>query len=107
MSVFDFPVLDGIAPSWCDINVRVGTFGAALLDIGDISAISSGWTVEVGEQREGGRCIKRTRGSVSYEASMTVYASGYQKLVRGLMTAATPNTKGQIPLSLVHFTVHV
>ncbi len=107
MSLFDFPTLDGIAPSWADINVRVGSFGAALLNIGDISAINSGWTVEVGEQREGGRVIKRTRGSVSYEASMTLYASGYQKLLRGLILSAVPNTKGQIPLSPIHFTVHV
>lgn len=107
MSIFDFPVLDGIAPSWADINVRVGSFGAALINIGDIAAINSGWSVELGEQREGGRVIKRTRGSVSYEASMTLYASGYQKLIRGLMLSATPNIKGQIPISLVHFTVHV
>jgi hypothetical protein len=108
MSVFDFPVLDGICPSWADINVRISPgVGAPLIEIGDISAISSGWTVEVGEQREGGRVIKRTRGSVSNEASMTLYASGYQKLITALMLAAPFNLKAQKLISLVHFTVHV
>lgn len=78
-----------------------------MIEVGDIAAIDSGWTVEVGEQREGGRVIKRTRGSVSYEASMTLYASGYQKLLRGLLEQATTNTKGQALISLVHFTVNV
>jgi hypothetical protein len=107
MSVFDFPVLDGIAPSYADINVRISPTGSNLIEMGDIAAISTGWTVEVGEQREGGRVIKRTRGSVSYEASMTLYASGFQKLLRGLLDAAPSNAKSQKLLSLAHFLVHV
>lgn len=107
MSAFDYPLTDGIAPSWADISVRVTAIGGSLVKIGDIAAIDSGWTVELGEQREGGRVIKRTRGSVSYEASMTLYASGYQKLLRGLMAAAPRNARGQALLALAHFTVNV
>src|SRR5215510_8588520 len=103
MSFFDLPVIDGVSPSFADIAVRVSPVGGALgsvinalggklLEIGDIAAISTGATVEVGEQREGGRVIKRTRGSVSYEASMTLYSSGYLKLIRGL--AAVAPTRG-------------
>ncbi len=106
MSQFDNPVLDGIAPSYCDINVYISPQGGNLINMGDIAAINSGWTVELGEQREGGRVIKRTRGSVSYEASMTLYASGYQKLLRGLVAQA-PLQNGQKLLSLAHFLVHV
>lgn len=107
MSAFDYPVLDGIAPSWCDISVRATPKGGSLIKVGDISAISSGWTVEIGEQREGGRVIKRTRGSGSYEASWTLYASGYQKLLRALVAIAPRNDKGQALLSLAHFLIHV
>lgn len=122
MSAFDFPILDGIAPSWADITVRIspggsgaggvlgalaGAVGGGLVNMGDIAKISSGWTVEVGEQREGGRVIKRTRGTAKNEASMTLYASGYQKLLRGLALAAPKNSKGQSTISLVTFLVHV
>lgn len=107
MSAFDFPVLDGICPSWADIVVRAAPNGGSLIDMGDISAINSGWTVEVGEQLEGGRVIKRTRGSVKYEAGWTLYASGYQKLLRALVGIAPLNAKGQKMISLAHFLIHV
>lgn len=107
MSHFDYPVLDGIAPSYADINVRISPNGGTLVEMGDIAEISTGTTVEVGEQLEGGRVIKRTRGSVKYEASWKLYASGYQKLMRGLMSAAPSNSKGQKLLSLAHYLVHV
>jgi hypothetical protein len=107
VSAFDFPVLDGIAPSYADINVRISPNGANLIEMGDIAAINTGTTVTLGEQREGGRVIKRTRGSVAYEAGWTLYASGYQKLLRGLRDAAPSNAKGQKLLSLAHFLVHV
>ncbi len=106
MSAFEFPVIDGVAASWADIAVRISGVGLPLLEIGDISALSSSWTVEVGEQREGGRVIKRTRGSVSYEASMTLYASGFQKLMRGLAAAALL-TGNQKAISLVPFSVNI
>jgi hypothetical protein len=54
--------------------------------------------------------INRTRGSVSYEASMTVYGSGWNKLIRNLSAVAL--TQGAIRgstslISLVHFNIHV
>lgn len=107
MSHFDYPVLDGIAPSWADIQVRISPQGGNLIEMGDIAEISTGTTVEIGEQREGGRVIKRTQGSVKYEAAWKLYASGYQKLLRGLRDAAPSNSKGQKLLSLANFLVHV
>lgn len=125
MSFFSAPLLDGVAPSWADISVRIspssgggGAVGAVigavanavvgnLLELGDIKAINTGTTVELGEQREGGRVIKRTRGSVSYEASMTLYASGWQKLIKGLLAVSPKNAQGQSQVSLVNFTVNV
>lgn len=105
MSFFSNPLINGFAPSWCDIAVRISG-GGPLIELGDIAAIDYNGSVEVGEQREGGRVTNRTRGSSSYEASMTLYASGYQKLLAGLITAA-PVRGSQSLLSLAVFTINI
>jgi hypothetical protein len=106
MSAFLYPVLDGVAPSWADIAVRITPNGGNLIEMGDIQSISSGSTVEVGEQREGGRLIKRTTGSVSHESSMTLYKSGWRKLLQGL-AASAPSRGNQRRVSLVHFSLNI
>jgi hypothetical protein len=108
----DYPILDGVAPSWADIIIRATPDGAPLIDIKDIAAINTNSVVEVGEQRgaSGGRVVRRTTGQVSYEASMTLYRSGYQKLVRGLKAAAESAgllRGNQVLISLVHFGIQV
>lgn len=104
----EYPVLDGVAPSWADIIVRATPAGAPLIEMKDIAAINTGTTVEVGEQRgaSGGRVIKRTTGSVSYEASLTLYRSGYQKLLRAL-AAIAPVRGNQKAVSFVQFQIQV
>lgn len=98
--------MNGVSPSWADIQVRVSPLGGTLIEVGDISALSGGPTVEVGRQREGGRTIKRTQGTVSYEASMTLYSSGWHKLIRGLVAQA-PLRGNQRLLSLAVFNIGV
>lgn len=104
----EYPVLDGIAPSWADIAVKATPIGGELIDIKDIKEISTGSSVEVGEQRgaSGGRVMRRTTGSVSYEASMTLYRSGHQKLLRSLMAIA-PQRGVQRLVTLVHFQIQI
>ncbi len=104
----EFPILDGIAPSWADIIVRGSADGAPLLEMKDIAAIDTGSTVEIGEQRgaSGGRVIRRTTGAASYEASWTLYRSGWQKLLRAWMALA-PARGNQRAISLVHFNIQV
>lgn len=106
MSFFDNPLIQGFAPSWADIAVRISPGGGPLIELGDIAAIDWNASVEVGEQREGGRVVNRTRGSVTYDASMTLYASGYQKLLAGLVAAA-PLRGSQSLISLVSFTINI
>lgn len=106
MSAFDFPVLDGVSPSWADIAVRISPNGGNLIELGDIQAINTNSTVEDGEQREGGRLIAVTTGSVTYEASMTLYASGYRKLIRGLR-ASMPTRGAQRIISLARFSINI
>lgn len=104
----DFPIYDGIAPSWADIIVRATPSGAAIVDMKDIFSINTGITVEVGEQvgASGGRVMKRTTGSVKYEATITFYRSGYQRFLRALMDLAPPRGNQRL-LSLVHFGVQI
>ena len=106
MSFFDNPLINGFAPSWCDIAVRISPGGGPLIELGDIAAIDYNGSVEIGEQREGGRVTNRTRGSSSYEASMTLYASGYQKLLAGLVAAAPLRGKQSL-LSLAVFSINI
>lgn len=104
MSNFLYPVISGVAPSWADISVRISGSNVALIEMGDIAAISGASTVEVGYQKEGGINIQRTAGELSEEAKWALYASGYLKLVRGLIAAA-PRRGNQRKLSLVPFNV--
>jgi len=107
-----FPILDGDAPSFADIAVKAqlgaGLLSGPLIDIRDIAAISTATTVEIGDQRgaSGGRVLRRTTGSVSYEASLTLYRSGYQNLIKALGLIA-PLRNGQRVLSVVPFQIVV
>lgn len=103
----DFPVLDGIAPSWADITVKMMGSNITLLDMRDIAAINSSRTLEVGEQRSpSGLVIKFTTGAASHEASWTLYRSGFQKMLRRLLAAA-PRRGNQALISLVHFDIEI
>jgi hypothetical protein len=104
----EFPVLNGIVPSWADVSCKLTATGAPVLKMVDIKSINSSVKVEVGEQRgaSGGRVLKRTTGQVSYEASTTAYRDGYQNAIKVLKGAAKAQgfVRGnQSLISLVHF----
>lgn len=106
----DYPVLDGIAPSWADVSVKCSPAGAALIDLKDIKSINTGADVELGEQRVGGRLKKRSSGNGKTSASMTLYADGYQKLIRELSKIAKDRgiMRGNTALiRYVHFGVNI
>lgn len=104
----EYPVLDGIAPSWADIIIKATPQGGPLIEMKDIAAIKTGVTVEVGEQKgaSGGRTLKRTTGQKKDEASLTLYYTGFQKLLRALALIA-PSRGNQRLVSLVHFGIQV
>lgn len=106
MSFFDNPLINGCAVSWADIALRLTPEGAPLLELGDIQAVNFATNVEVGEQREGGRVTNITRGSSSEEASIVVYASGWQKIMTGFLPAA-PRRGNQAIIGLVRFSMNV
>lgn len=106
MSSNEFPIFDGIAPSWADLQIKVKGKSTPLLDMRDVKEIKTGSTIEVGEQRSvgSGILIKRTTGSKKDEASWVLYHSGWMKLLRNLKSMA-PLRRGKRALSLVHFDV--
>ncbi len=100
-----FPILDGIAPSWADIKFTLSANGAPLLDMGDIKSINTGLSMEIGEQRgaSGGRVMYRTTGNLKVESSATLYAKGFNKMLRMLAPLA-PLRGGKVrQLRFVHF----
>ena len=101
-----YPSLDGIVPSWADIQCTLSITGGTLIDMADIVGIKTGRKVEVGMQEgiSGGRTMARTTGRVSYEASMTIYRTGHLSLIKELGKTA-PTRGNQKLLSLVHFDI--
>lgn len=104
----DYPILNGIAPSFADIALKITPDGGPILDTKDFAALSDGRSIEVGEQRgaSGGRVMRRTAGQISNEASITFYRSGYQKFYRELAKLA-PTRGNQKVLRFVHFSVQI
>lgn len=102
----DYPVLDGISPSWADVIVRASPAGAPLLDVKDIAALNTNASVDVGQQKAGGRVMKRTTGESSFEASWTLYHDGYVKFIRGIKSLM-PRRGNQRLITLVHFGIQI
>ncbi len=108
-----YPVLDGIAPSWADITVKIQATGAPVLTADQISAMTGSRKVEVGNQEgaSGGRVMKRTTGKVTHEASITLYRDGYDLLIEMLMNVALtlPGLQrgNEVLIGLVHFDTQI
>jgi len=111
MSNQAYPSLDGIAPSWSDIEVAITPTASTKLDAEDISGIKYSSKVEVGMQKgtSGGRGMRRTTGESSFEASATFYKSGLRKFVDALVAAAPEYAMrgNQVRISLVGFDVDI
>lgn len=102
----DYPTYDGISPSWSDFTCTITAEGVDKIEVKDIKGLSTGTTLEIGEQRgaSGGRVMKRTTGAEKNEASMELYASGFNKFLRGLKALA-PLRGNRRALGLVHFNI--
>lgn len=106
MASNEYPTINGFAPSWADIVVKAKPNGASIIDLKWIKAINTSGSVEVGKARgaHGGRVMKRTTGSVDYEASVTFYREGAIAFKRALMAIA-PSRGNQRILSLAALSV--
>ncbi len=102
----DYPVLNGIAPSWADVGVSITPNGAAIIQTKQIKSLNSSRKVDVGVQKQGGRVFKRTTGESSQEGTMVLYRDGYDELIREFVKIA-PKRGNEYLISLVYFTVQV
>jgi hypothetical protein len=104
----NFPVLNGIAPSWADIKVDCKIYEGALFNMADIKAVNRTRTVEVGtvQGASGGRPMRRTTGAVTYDASLTFYREGFDQFLRNAISVA-PTRGTECLLSLVHFDITI
>ena len=84
------PSINGHESSWADIAVSFNIPGGATTGLVDLEGIKWDRKVEVGESRgtSGGRPMKRTRGSASYEASATLTRAGVELLREAIEVAA-------------------
>ena len=105
MSAFNYPIFNGVAASWADIQVRFAGVGITQMEAGDIKSINVSDDLEHGWQKEGGVPINRTAGEVTSSVSVVFYASGYQKFLESLISAA-PLHRGQRRLTFAVFDIN-
>jgi len=104
----EYPLIDGIAPSWSDISIRFTPTGAPVIKSSQIRSIKRGRKVTVGYQRgaTGGQIVKRTTGSVEYSLEIEFYRDGWNEFLEKIVDLA-PSRGNQRAISLVHFGVQV
>lgn len=100
------PTINGVDCSWAELAATLTPTGAPALETLDFAAIKWSDKVDVGERRgtSGGRVMHRTRGSVSQDASMTLYRSSHKRLI-GALAAIAPRRGNQALISLVAFDI--
>lgn len=101
-----YPSLNDIAPSWADIAATFTVYEGSVLEMIDFAGIKWARKLEPGEQKgaSGGRVMARTSGDVSFEASATLYRSGYRKLLKALIEKA-PLRGNQRKIGVVGFDI--
>lgn len=108
MTTQAFPTLNGVTPSWADLEAAFSVYGGRILKTADFAAMSCSSTVEFGVKRGtgSGRKKARTTGQEDNEASITLYMSGYRALLRALMSKA-PTKGGQVQVGIVAFDIPI
>lgn len=103
------PTLNGVAPSWAEINTTINIAGGATVAAVDYKALDWESAIARGEQRgaSGGRVLKRTTGQITNTASATFYKEGLRALKRALLAVAPRDGAGRPQLSKVPFDIVV
>jgi hypothetical protein len=99
--------LNGVAPSWSEIQITVNVTGGPTLTVIDIKSIDHESAIARGEQRgaSGGRVLKRTTGALTNTASAEFYRDGSKALKRELALVAPKDAAGRPQISKVAFDV--
>ncbi len=82
----DFPVLDGIAPSWADLSINFKGANSPKLEMKDLASVESTAKIEIGKLRglSGGKVTRTTTGASDYEGKLGLYQSGFVGLLDNL-----------------------
>jgi len=83
---FEYPTLNGIAPSWADIRITLSIYAGLSLAPTDVASIKWSDKVTPGVVRgtSGGQKKARTVGEYECEASITFYRNGWEQFRSGL-----------------------
>ncbi len=100
------PTLNGITPSWADIQTTFSVPGGESLETADYAAINHSSTVEIGEKRgaSGGQVTATTVGQSAHEATVTFYKEGLLRFF-AILAALAPTRADEKLISLVHFDI--
>lgn len=94
-------------PSWADIGITITPLDQSVVDVTEISAIKWGRKRTIGKRKgvSGGRVTARTRGESEFSGSITLYRSGWRKLIRALMENAPTRGEqriiGEVPFDIL------
>lgn len=82
----DFPLYDGVAPSWADAKLTFKGYQTPLLQMKDIASFETTASLEVGGMQgmSGGKEIRTTTGASKHEGKMSLYYSGLHNLLDNL-----------------------
>lgn len=101
----EFPLLDGVEPSWADVAIRFSVHEGAVVETADIAGLDVSDSLDIGAVRgTGPKKRKRTTGQEDNEGTLKLYRSGYLKLMRALMAKA-PTRNGVKQVGLVPFDI--
>ena len=103
----EYPLLNGVAPSWADVTIKSAVYGGSMVETNDIAGIDFSDSLEMGVVRGvGGQKRKRTTGQEDNEASVKFYREGFNTFVAALAQVA-PERAGQKQIGLAVFDIYV
>src|SRR5262245_26991112 len=82
MAQQEYPTLQGVAPSWADVAIKIASYDGPTLETTDFSAIKYSHSIERATTygTNGGRKRARTTGQYKCEGSMTLFKDGAKAL---------------------------
>jgi hypothetical protein len=105
MAQQEFPLLNGVEPSWADASIKFTVYDGETISSADIAGLDVSDSLDIGVTRgTGAQKRKRTTGQEDNECTLKLYRSGYRALVRAIMAKA-PTRNGQKQVGLVLFDI--
>lgn len=97
--------LNGVAPSWADVETTVNVSGGQTKADIDWKALNWESSVKRGVQKRGGKVVAKTTGELENTASGTLYKPGLRALMRILAEVAPRDAAGRPQISKARFDI--